>query len=199
MIAHRAAIPARSRNRRCPARGTSRSRRRTCSKRAIPSTPPPSTLGPRVDHGLSRWQPHRANAGEQPIGGVHRGAFALEAFRLDRYRQVAVFPAGHGSRIRRSDCNFGPTVLHTRLATRITMPASCSGAARARSAACGHRARERNRGGHTAARAREGQPAAALPTREGESDSRARVARDAGDVPARKSPSRLGQFGTAQM
>lgn len=124
VIAHRAAIPARSRNRRCPARGTSRSQRRTCSKRAIPSTPPPSTLGPRVDHGLSRWQPHRANAGEQPIGGVHRGTFALEAFRLDRYRQVAVFPAGHGNRIRRSDCNFGPTVLHTRLATRITMPAS---------------------------------------------------------------------------
>lgn len=136
--------------------------------------------------------------GNNQLEACTEGAFALEAFRLDRYRQVAVFPAGHGSRIRRSDCNFGPTVVHTRLAMRTTMPASCSGAARARSAACGHRARERNKG-HMAARAREGQPAAALPTGEGESDSRARVARDAGDVPARKSPSRLGQFGTAQM
>lgn len=78
------------------------------------------------------------------------------------------------------------------------MPASCNGAARARSAAWGHRARERNMG-HTAARAREGQPAVALPTGEGEPASRARVARDAGDVAARNSPSRLGQFGTAEI
>ncbi len=35
---------------------------------------------------LSRWRPHRANAGEQPIGGGHEGAFALEDFQLDRYR-----------------------------------------------------------------------------------------------------------------
>lgn len=43
--------------------------------------------------------------GNNPLEACTEGASAIEVFWLDRYRQVAVYPAGQSSRIRRSDYN----------------------------------------------------------------------------------------------